>query len=330
MQQKAEVDQVEFEFPDEREERETNERAKAKDQEKFVQTKVEIEDDTPPEDRGREPLPKEIVQELENDELEDYSDKVRIKLKQLKKVWNDERREKEQALREQQEALAAAQRMLEENRSLKARLSKGEQTFLDTYKTAAELEMDAAKRSYKEAYDSGDTDKLLEAQQKLSEVQYKLQRVREYTPSLQQPENEVQDQQQIQVSRPDPRAAAWQERNTWFGQDEEMTSLALGLHQKLVKQYGDAYPSTDEYWQKVDDTMRRRFPDYFGSNTDSTPAEKSAETQRKPSTVVAPATRSTSSKKIVLKQSQLNIAKKLGLSPEQYAREIMKMEANNG
>ena len=328
MQQKENMEQVEFEFPDEREEREANERAKAKDQEKFVQAKVEIEDDTPPEDRGREPLPKEIVQELENDELEDYSEKVRVKLKQMKKVWHDERREKEQALREQQEALAAAQRMLDENRSLKARLSRGEQTFLNTYKTAAELELDAAKRSYKEAYDSGDTDKLLEAQEKLSEVQYKLQKVREYTPSLQEPENNVQDQQQIQVSRPDPKAAAWQERNTWFGQDEEMTSLALGLHQKLVKQYGNAYPSTDEYWQKVDDTMRRRFPDYFGN--DSASPDRSGEAQKKPSTVVAPATRSTSSKKIVLKQSQLNIARKLGLTPEQYAREIMKMEANNG
>lgn len=328
MQQREDMDQVEFEFPDEREERESNERAKAKDQEKSTQTKVEVEDDTPPEDRGREPLPKEIVQELENDELEDYSEKVRVKLKQMKKVWHDERREKEQALREQQEALAAAQRMLEENRSLKARLSKGEQTFLNTYKTAAELELDAAKRSYKEAYDSGDTDKLLEAQEKLSEVQYKLQKVREYTPSLQEPENNVQDQQQIQVSRPDPKAAAWQERNTWFGQDEEMTSLALGLHQKLVKQYGNAYPSTDEYWQKVDDTMRRRFPDYFGNSSAS--PDRSGDAQRKPSTVVAPATRSTSSKKIVLKQSQLNIAKKLGLTPEQYAREIMKMEANNG
>jgi hypothetical protein len=330
MQQKAEMEQVEFEFPDEREERTANERAKAKSEESFVPENVEVEDDTPPEDRGREPLPKEIVQELENDELEDYSEKVRVKLKQMKKVWHDERREKERALREQQEALTAAQRMLEENRALKARLSRGEQTFIDTYKTAAELELDAAKRAYREAYDQGDSDKLLEAQQKLSEVQYKLQKVKEYTPSLQEPETDVQREQQVPVARPDPRSIAWQERNTWFGQDEEMTSLALGLHQKLIKQYGDRYPSTDEYWQKIDGTMRRRFPDYFNADTEQASADKPAETQRKPSTVVAPATRSTSSKKISLRQSQISIAKKLGLTPEQYAREIMKMEANNG
>jgi hypothetical protein len=330
MQQKSDIEQVEFEFPDEREEREANERAKAQAKEKDVSAGIEIEDDTPPEDRGREPLPKEVVQELENDELEDYSEKVRSKLVKMKKVWHDERREKEKALREQQEALAAAQRMLEENRALKARLSHGEQTFIKTYKTAAELELDAAKRSYKEAYDSGDTDKLLEAQEKLSEVQYKLQKVREYTPALQRQEIEVQEQQQVQVSRPDPKAAAWQERNTWFGQDEEMTSLALGLHQKLVNQHGTSYPSTDEYWQKVDDTMRRRFPDYFNTEPNTASSERTGEAQKKPSTVVAPATRSTSSKKIVLKQSQISIAKKLGLTPEQYAREIMKMEANNG
>jgi len=130
------------------------------------------------------------------------------------------------------------------------------------------------------------------------------------------------------VARPDPRAVAWQERNTWFGQDEEMTSLALGLHQKLVKQYGSGYTSTDEYWQKIDGTMRQRFPDYFQDSPQQ--ESKSASRTEKPSTVVAPATRSTSSKKVVLKQSQLNIAKRLGLSPEQYARELLRMEANNG
>ena len=317
------MDKVEFEFPDEKE-------AKGVPVTEEKETPdFEVEDDTPEEDRGREPLPKEIVEELDKDELEDYSEKVKIRLKQMKKVWHDERREKDQARRELTAAEEFARKILEENKKLKGRLSEGEKNYLSTYTTAAGMELDAAKRSYREAYDAGDTDKLLEAQEKLSEVQYKLQKVREYTPSLQEPENSVQDQQQIQVSRPDPNAAAWQERNTWFGQDEEMTSLALGLHQKLVKQYGASYPSTDEYWQKVDSTMRQRFPDYFQDKTPETGSKPSGRTDRS-STVVAPATRSTSSKKIVLKQSQLSIAKKLGLTPEQYAREIMKMEANNG
>jgi hypothetical protein len=317
------MDKVEYEFPDEKQEKEQL----TKRQEEPIE--FEIEDDTPPEDRGKEPLPKELVQELEQDELEDYSEKVKTRLKQMKKVWHDERREKEQALREQREALAYAQRIQEENKSLKSKLTAGEKSYLDTYKTAAEMELDNAKRSYREAYDAGDTDKLIDAQEKITNANYKLQKAREYVPSLQEQEYSVKDNNEVQVPRPDPRAAAWQERNTWFGKDEEMTSLALGLHQKLVKEYGPSYTSTDEYWTKVDDTMRRRFPDYFQDRT-SEAGNKPAGRTEKSSTVVAPATRSTGSKKILLKQSQLSIAKKLGLTPEQYVREMMKMEATNG
>jgi hypothetical protein len=315
------MDKVEYEFPDEQQEK------LAKGQEEPIE--FEIEDDTPPEDRGKEPLPQKIVEELEQDELEDYSEKVKIRLKQMKKVWHDERREKDQARREQQEAIEYAKRVLEENKALKGRLSEGEKTYLDVYKNAAEMELDSAKRAYKEAYDMGDSDRLVEAQEKISNANYKLQRAREYVPSLQNEKTSVKSESEAQVPRPDPRAAAWQERNTWFGQDEEMTSLALGLHQKLVKQHGNSYTSTDEYWTKVDDTMRRRFPDYF-QDTTSEAAPKPAGRTEKSSTVVAPATRSTGSKKILLKQSQLSIAKKLGLTPEQYVREMMKMEAKNG
>ena len=318
------MDTVEYEFPDEKQEKEANARAQQEPEIEF-----EIEDDTPAEDRGKEPLPKELVQELEQDELEDYSEKVKTRLKQMKKVWHDERREKEQAKREQQEALAYAQRVQEENKTLKGRLSEGEKTYLDTYKTAAEMELDNAKRSYREAYDSGDTDKLIDAQEKITNANYKLQKAKEYVPTLQQSEYNVKDNSEVQVPRPDPRAAAWQERNTWFGKDEEMTSLALGLHQKLVKEHGTSYTSTDEYWGKVDDTMRRRFPDYFQDTTPEAGTKPAGRTE-KSSTVVAPATRSTGSKKVVLKQSQLSIAKKLGLTPEQYVREMMKMEAKNG
>jgi hypothetical protein len=317
------MDKVEFEFPDEKEVK-SSPVAEEKETPDF-----EVEDDTPEEDRGREPLPKEIVEELEKDELEDYSEKVKIRLKQMKKVWHDERREKDQARRELTAAEEFARKILEENKKLKGKLSEGEKNYLNTYTTAAGMELDAAKREYREAYDAGDTDKLIDAQEKIAQANYKIQKAKEYVPSLQNEESSVQDIPEAQVARPDPRAITWQERNTWFGQDEEMTSLALGLHQKLVKQYGASYPSTDEYWQKVDSTMRQRFPDYFQDKT-SEAANKSAGRTERSSTVVAPATRSTSSKKIVLKQSQLSIAKKLGLTPEQYAREIMKMEANNG
>jgi len=286
---------------------------------------IEIEDDTPEADRGREPMPKEVVEELEADELEEYSEKVKIRLKQMKKVWHDERREKERYQREQSEALSAAQRLLEENRQLKQNLSQGEQTLVGSFKQNAEFEVEKAKREYREAYESGDADKLVEAQEQLNNAQYKLQQIQNYRPApLQEPEFTVQSQPEPnQIPSPDAKTVAWQERNTWYGTDAEMTASALGLHQKLTNERGQQFVGSDEYWDAIDKTMRRRFPEYFG---DEMAAEKPASKETKPSTVVAPASRSRSPKKIVLKQSQLVIAKKLGLTPEQYARELMKME----
>lgn len=323
----------EFEFEVEGEEKEVAApQQETKEAKGKPEVDIEIEDDTPEEDRNRTPLPKEIVQELEADELEEYSDKVKTRLKQMKKVWHDERRAKEAAFREQQEALNFAQQTIEENKRLKSRLSEGEKSFLDTAKGAAELEMEMAKRAYKEAYEAGDSDKVVEAQAKLSEVNFKLQRIKDYRPSLQTPEIEVNSNPAQQVPRLDAKTVAWQERNTWWGVDEEMTSLALGFHQKLEKQYGRQYVGTDEYWGKVDDTMRRRFPEYDWGDAEEIKTTngggKPVTRTDRPATVVAPASRSTSSKKIVLKQSQLNIAKRLGLTPEQYAREYAKTMEN--
>jgi hypothetical protein len=284
---------------------------------------VEVVDDTPEADRGREPMPKEIVEELENDELEDYSEKVKVRLKQMKKVWHDERREKERVLREQQEALSAAQRLLEENRRLKKTLSEGEQNLVGSYKQTAEYEVAAAKRAYRDAYESGDADKVVEAQEKLVRATSKLQQVENYRPTLQKADTEVDVvPQQVQQPRLDQKTVAWQERNTWYGTDPEMTASALGLHQKLVNERGPQFVGTDEYWATVDKTMRRRFPDYFGEEE----APKPSQRESKSAPVVAPASRSRSPKKIVLKQSQIAIAKRLGLTPEQYARELLKTE----
>ena len=288
---------------------------------------IDIEDDTPEADRGREPMPKEVVDELEADELEEYSEKVKIRLKQMKKVWHDERREKERVMREQTEALNAAQRLLEENRRLKSTLSEGEQTLVGSFKQTAEFELEKARREYKDAYEAGDTDRVLDAQQKLSEAQYKLQQLAGYRPTLQDVEEDVQlTQPQVQIPRPDQKTVAWQERNMWWGTDPEMTASALGLHQKLEKERGPQFVGTDEYWGAIDTTMRRRFPEYFGDESKATEGTARASRQSKAANVVAPASRSTSSKKIVLKQSQLSIAKRLGLTPEQYAREFAKME----
>ena len=286
-------------------------------------TQLEVVDDTPEADRGREPMPKEIVAELESDELEEYSDKVKTRLKQMKKVWHDERREKERVQREQQEALSAAQRLLEENRQLKRTLSQGEQSLVGSYKQTAEYEIDAARRAYRDAYESGDADKVVDAQEKLSRATLRLQQVEQYRPTLQHQETEVDIvPQQVQQPRLDQKTVTWQESNTWYGTDPEMTASALGLHQKLVNERGPQYVGSDEYWTAIDKTMRRRFPDYFGEEE----APKTSSRENKGANVVAPASRSRSPKKIVLKQSQLAIAKRLGLTPEQYARELMKTE----
>jgi hypothetical protein len=301
-----------------------------------VEQEVELEvvDDTPPEDRGREPMPKELVKELEEDELEDYSEKVKSRLKQMKKVWHDERREKEAALREQQAAIEMARKVAEENRALKARLTDGEKSLVLTATSAAELEMEMAKRAYKEAYEAGDSDKLVDAQEKLNSANYRLQRLKGYKPPVQEERNEVNiPQAQPQEVHLDPKTDSWRRQNTWFGSDEEMTASALGLHQKLEKQYGKDFVNTDKYWSTIDSTMRKRFPEHdWGDGDDETFEVDSKPAQRteRSATVVAPVSRSTSAKKVRLSQTQLNVIKKMGITPEQYAKEMMKLEKQNG
>lgn len=316
------IDVEDFKFPDEV--AETEDKGKP-EEDKF---EIEIEDDTPEEDRGRTPMPKELVQELEKDELEAYDDTVKTRLKQMRKVWHDERREKEAALREQQEAITFAQRLLEENKRIKSILTIGEKEYAATAQNAAELQIEAAKRAYKEAYEAGDADKLVEAQQSLQEANMRMAQVKNFRlPALQQEETEVQiPQQQIQprVPTPDPKALAWQQRNSWFGQDEEMTASALGLHQKLERMGVEV--GSDEYYARLDKTMRKRFPEVFEESED----KPKADARPKPSTVVAPAVRSTSSNKIRLKSSQVQLAKKLGLTPEQYAQAALQLEKQNG
>jgi sugar-specific transcriptional regulator TrmB len=301
----AEFEKSEFKFPDE------NDNFSIEIENDDVN--IEIEDDTPEEDRNRQPMPKEIVDRLEKEELENYSSEVREKFKQAKKVYHDERREKEAALREREEALNATQRLLAENKRMKSMLDSGQQEYVDAVKNSTEMQLDNARRAYKEAYDSGDTDALLEAQELITKTTMQMERVNNFKlPPLQERETEVQPQQQ--VNRPDPRAMAWQERNSWFGQDEEMTAAALGLHEKLKR--NGVVVGSDEYYSTLDKTMRKRFSENFDE----------PEVRQKSTTVVAPASRTTSSKKIRLKASQMNTIKKLGITPEQYVREVLKLE----
>lgn len=321
------TEQTEFKFPDEAEVEAPQ--AAAED------FKIEIEDDTPEQDRGRKPLPQNIVEELENDDLEDYSEKVKKRLSQMKKVWHDERRAKEAAAREKEEALRFAQQQFEENRRLKQKLGVGEQAYITEVTKSATTDLNIAKEKLKQAYESGDAELITTAQEALTDAKLRLKEYEKFKPTLQTSDEGVQESQQAttpQVSSPavDPKALAWREKNTWFGADEEMTALALGLHEKLVRAGVD--PRSDDYYRRVDETMRKRFPEAFESAEEEQPQTKEqpkAASRTKPATnVVAPVTRATAPRQVRLTPTQVAIAKKLGLSNEQYARELMKLEAN--
>ena len=322
------AEQMEFKFPDEQEAEKAV--AETGGDEKF---EIQIEDDTPEEDRNRKPLPKNVVEEIENEDLDEYSEKVKKRLSQMKKVWHDERRAKESAAREREEALKFAQAQMEENRQLKQRLNKGERAFIQEVSKAATNDLSVAKERMKQAYESGDSERITEAQEALTDAKIRLQQVEKFKPALQKEEAVVEQQPQVQVpqstSQPqiDPKAQAWQEKNTWFGADEEMTALALGLHEKLVRSGVD--PRSDDYYRRVDETMRKRFPENFEDEPTQTREEGEKPAPRtKPANVVAPVTRGTAPRQVRLTPTQVALAKRLGLSNEQYARELMKLETN--
>jgi len=297
-----------YKFPDELEEEARNE------------VEIEIEDDTPEEDRGRVPADPERVKALEVDvdELDKYSKDAKDKMIQMKRVWNDERRRADTADRERAAAVEAAQTLFAENKRIKGILNSGEKEYVDAVKTTTELQLEMAKKAYREAYDTGDTDKLLEAQEEMTRVAMQMDKIKNFKmPPLQEENFQVQREQYQQPARPDDKVMEWQERNSWFGQDEEMTASALGLHEKLKN--NGVVVGSDEYYAKLDETMRRRFPESF--------EEEAKEDAPRRNTVVAPATRTTAPKKVRLKTSQLAIAKKLGLTPEQYVRELLKLES---
>ena len=288
---------------------------------------IEVVDDTPKKDRNRKPS--EPPTDVTDEELEEYSEKVRKRIQHFSKGYHDERREKEKALRERQELERLTQQLVEENKQLKGTVGKNQTALLEQAKKNADAELNSAKKAYKDAYESGDSDAVLDAQEKLTEAKLRVERVTNFKlPALQENEtpvqNEVSDTSAPAVT-PDERAVDWANQNTWFGSDDEMTSFALGLHNKLVKEGLD--PKSDEYYERIDSRMRQVFPDQF---EDYEP-EPEADKPRRQSNVVAPATRSTSPKKVKLTQTQVNLANRLGVPLELYAKKVAEeMRKNNG
>lgn len=316
----AEIEKVEYEFPDEKEEKEAKaapEKEVTEEQAAAPEEDIEVIDDTPEEDRGRTPL-KNPPEDVTEDELNQYTDSVRKRLQHFSRGYHDERRRAEAALREKEEALKLAQTIMEENKRLKGSLTKGQEALLNQAKVAVGLELEQAKKLYREAYDAGDAEAIVAAQEAITTAKIKADRIESFAPpALQEEEKGVETQQSVQAPKPDPRAVEWQRENRWFGQDEEMTSFVLGLHQKLVRMGVD--PRSDEYYERINSRMRQVFPDAFDSPDDTEKVEKPT---RAKASVVAPATRSTASKKVVLTQTQVNIAKRLGVPLELYAKKV--------
>jgi hypothetical protein len=284
---------------------------------------IEVVDDTPKKDRGRKPSTP--PDELTDDELESYSDKVKKRLQHFSKGYHDQRRAAEQAAREKAELEAMAARLVEENKRLKGTVGQNQQAMLEQAKRMAKRELEEAKAKFKAAYDAGESDAVVEAQEEMTAAKLKSDRVDNLKlPALQDSESEVQPQSFAPAV--DDRATQWQQANTWFGQDDEMTSFALGLHQKLVKQ--GVNPRSDEYYEKINARMRQVFPDSFEDAEDDEPEETKP---RRKTNVVAPATRSTAPKKIVLTQTQVALAKRLGVPLEEYAKQVaMELRKQNG
>ena len=278
---------------------------------------VEVVDDTPEKDRGKTPSD---FKEVDEDELDSYSKTVKKRIGQLNKAIHDERRAKETAERAREEAIAYAGQLVADNKKLKGNVDSSHNSLIQSAKKQVEGEMIMAKKQYKEAYDSGETDSIVDAQQVLNAAQIRMDKVDRLQPrvrgevkgTLQRPQNAVQSpvqQTQAPVQR-DEKAEVWREGNPWFGADDEMTAFAYGLHTKLTKEGTD--PRSEEYYETIDSRMREIFPAEF----EDEPAGR-----KKSSNVVAPATRSRSPKKVTLSQTQVALAKRLGVTLEDYAKQ---------
>jgi hypothetical protein len=288
------------------------------------EVEIEVVDDTPDPDKGRKPLEKEPLEPTE-DELESYSDKVKLRIKELTHARHDERRAKEAVVREQEELRRVAQRLLDENKRLKEYVTVGEKQFAETATSAADSSLEVAKQRYRQAYEAGDAEALLAAQEALTDAKLRKEAAKNFKPlALQEATDDVQlPASQPQPSQVDEKTVRWQAKNQWFGAPgyEEVTSFSLGLHQKLVNSGVD--PRSDEYFERIDARLRSVFPEVVGG-ADSKGSKKP------PSTVVAPVTRATGARKVQLTASQVALAKRLNLTPQQYVAEVLRLEKANG
>jgi len=305
----ADFEKVEYKFPDERE--------PEKEAKGDVEFEIEVVDDTPDPDKGRKPL-EEPVNEVTDDELSKYDEGVQKRIKKLSHGYHDERRAKEAALREREEALKFAQQIIEENKNLKKNLGDNTTLLVGTAKQNAEYALAQARAKYKAAYDAGDADQIVAAQEEMTQAKLRLDKVENFrAPPLQEREIPVNMQpQSAPDNEPDPKALAWRKQNRWFGPNRLMTAFTLALHEQLVEEGVD--PSSEHYYEQINKTVRSKFPESFSDEQEKTEEKP----KRTSSNVVAPASRSVAPKKITLTQTQVALAKKLRIPLDAYARKV--------
>lgn len=322
----TQIFEEEFKFPHEK-------AATAEEEDKI---EIEIEDDTPPEDRDRRPM-RDKVEDPTDEELASYDEKVQKRIKKFSKGYHDERRAKEQAFREREATEAYARQIIEENKKLQHQLSSGSKVLIEQSQSGAQLELDAAKKKYKEAYELADVDALTEAQAEIAKATLRMDRASGMKPiEVEEREYKPAESEQAKYT---PRTKKWLDTNSdWFGPNDEMTMAAMGLDKKLQREYGADYVGTEEYFQTIDKTMRKRFPEHFESDQsyeedESPPKKRTSEPvdeddddpPRRATRItspVAPATRSTPPNRIRLKASEAAQARRLGVPIEEYARQV--------
>lgn len=293
-------------------------------------TEIVVVDDTPVKDQNRKPLDRE-VEEPSDDEMNEYSSKVQKRMKELTHARHDERRRAEALEREKTEYERAARALAEENRRLQEYVKAGQTAYIDKSKSLAQINFESAKNKMKAAFDAGDSDSMAAAQQDMMTAQLHMQEVNNFRPTpLQEPQQQVYTPpEQPKKAQPvqDQRLTSWATRNPWFERagDEDLTGYAYGVHNQLVLGYGEDYTRTDEYYNKIENAVKKAFPDRF-QNEDSGDSPQ----PRRANTVVASATRSTTPKKIRLSLTQQNVAKKLGIPLELYAKKLIELENQNG
>ncbi len=295
---------------------------------------VEVVDDTPEEDRRpakAEDTSPDIDDETVDKEISDYSKRAGERIAKIKYEYHEERRAKEAASRESAEAVQRLQTLMAENQRLQAMVDQGGEVLNKQAHNNALWAKQNAQEAFKKAYEEGNADEMTKAQELLSKATLAEQQSTNMAASLQQQIAQNLPQPKIQAAQPDPDMQVWAQKNPWFMGSEpvhkEMTSYAMYVDQSLQAQGIDPASKSEEYYNEVDNAMRKQFPTFFGATPEVEISQEEEAPKRQPSTVVASATRDSGNKKptqIRLTQTQVKLARQLGISPEQYANQLLK------